>query len=286
MLKTFISSPNKDIVRKIDKEFIKDEYEFHRNKLRYFGLPSENLYDILEWLDYLEDFTAVERGHKSNPAAIQNLLICKAMQLGLYVKLTLLRGEIHDIILNDKDDVGQKIPYKFEIINLDYGGSVLHPDRMRIDALDVLISRQKPIDFLMFITTNIIEYDSEEIIKTQKRILFDIISINKKLETQITNYFDWINEHQSPLRQIIHLHYLIKYMAEQKGYNIICYPAIKYEGSKNTPMLRYIFRFRYVPLASTRVPSQQTLIEILNQKSQELIDQSLKDLEHPPEIVQ
>jgi hypothetical protein len=51
----------------------------------------------------------------------------------------------------------------FELINLDYGGSLLYSDRVRIDALEVLINKQRPLDFLLLITSNIREFDPNEL---------------------------------------------------------------------------------------------------------------------------
>lgn len=121
LIKTFKSTVNKDFVRTVDYGFIKEEFEFHGRKLRYFGLPSEGLYDVVSWNEFLGEFVAVEAGSKSDPSSRQTLLVSKALQLGYHNRLTLLRGEINDIILNDSDEVGIPVPYPFELVNLDAG---------------------------------------------------------------------------------------------------------------------------------------------------------------------
>jgi len=272
MIKTFTTTANKDFIRSIDYGFIEKEHRHHGKKLRYFGLPSEGLYDIIVWNDFISDIIAVERGSRPDPSAKQNLLVVRAIQLGLHTRLTLLRGDINEIIINDRDEMGMKVPYRFEIINLDYGGSILYPDRVRIDALEILIYRQRPIDFLLLITSNIREFDQEELIETQERIHQEIIHYRRDLDDKIKEYFEWINKNNSLLRQIIHLHFLVKSLAEQNRYKITCFPAITYEGSRETKLIHYIFRLRYQEKASTRVVSEQSLIDLLNQEAKELVE--------------
>jgi hypothetical protein len=278
LIKTFSNSPNKDFVRAVDCGFVKEEVEFHGKKLRYFGLPSEGLYDIICWNEFISDFVAVEMGSRFDPSSKQNLLVSKALQLGYYNRLTLMRGEINEIILRDMDDVGTRVPYPFQLINLDYGGSVLYPDRIRIEALEVLMKRQRPADFLLLITSNIREYDHEELCQTQDRIHKEIVQYREDLGDKIKQFFKQINENESLLRQIIHLHFMMKYMAEQNRYEITCIPALAYEGSMGTKLIHYVFRLRYQQSASTRVISNQTLIQILCQNSKELVDGKLIDI--------
>lgn len=275
----FQNTENKDFIRQINLQYIIEESEYHNKKLKYFGLPSEGLYDIIQWNEYLEYFVAVEMGRKSNPSSKQNLLVAKAMQYNLHLKMKLLRGEINSIILNDRDDVGQKIPYPFELINLDYGGSILYPDRIRTEALRILVQRQRPTDFLMFITSNVREYDEYELKKLQDRVISEVVSFLPDSESHLITYFVQINESESYLRQIIHLHFLIKYLAEENGYDVTCFPAINYEGSRGTQLLHYIFRFRYEKETSTRVVSDQSLLKILKQKHQKLVDGKLVDID-------
>ena len=284
MIKLFSSTPSKDFVRAVDYGFIKEEVDFHGKKLHYFGLPSEGLYDIICWNELISDFVAVEMGSRSDPSSKQNLLVCKALQLGYHNRLTLLRGEINEIILSDRDDVGTRVPYPFELINLDYGGSILYPDRIRIEALEVLMKRQRPIDFLLLITSNIREYDHEELVRTQDRIHKEIVQYRRGLSDKIKQLFKQINERESLLRQIIHLHFLMKYLAEQNRYETTCVPALAYEGSMGTKLIHYIFRLRYQKNASTRVISNNTLIHILCQNSKELVDGKLIDIKPPLKI--
>jgi len=281
LVKTFTNTDNKDFIRSVDYGFLEQEVEHQGKKLRYFGLPGENLYDAIVWKELLDEIVAVERGSKSDPYSKQNLLVCKALQLGVFNKLTLLRGEINEIILNDKDEIGSRIPYPFELVNLDYGGSILYPDRLRIDALETLVSRQRPLDFILLITSNVREFDRDELLETQRRIHQEILHYRADIKRESDSYFELINKEEPVFRQVLHLHFLVKYLGEVNKYKTTCFPAICYQGSKKTDLIHYIFRFRYQKGGSTRVVSDQSLIEILNQGFKQLIDGKLKDIKPP-----
>lgn len=269
----------------MDLGFIKKEYNHHGKKLRYFGLPGESLYDIEAWAEFIGEIYAAEIGSKSDPSSKQSLLIANAINMNVYDKLVLLRGEINEIILKGYDEIGTKIIYPFELINLDYGGSLLYKDRIRVKSLDVLFKNQQKKDFLLLITSNVREFDLEELIKTQDRIKKEFSQFGKKFINQLNLYFNQINKDESLLRQIIHVHYLIKNLAENNKFDIACYPGIKYEGSKQTILIHYIFRLRYNMQASTKTPSKQTLVEILNQGVQEVSNGKLVDMIKYPDII-
>jgi len=281
LTKLFTDTANKSFIRTLDCGFVRDEFEHHGRKLRYFGLPSEGLYDIKSWNEYISDVVAVEMGSGSDPSSKQNLIVCRAIQLGYCNRLTLLRGEINKIIMDDEDDLGTRVPYPFELVNLDYGGSILYPDRIRIDALEILVRRQRPIDFLLLVTSNIREFDPSELIKTQRRIRKELTQYRSDLDNRVKLYFQQLNENKSLLRQIVHLYFLVKYLAEQNRYQITCFPAILYEGSRKTRLIHYIFRLRYQENASTRVISDQSLIDLLNQNAQELVNDNLAEIKPP-----
>lgn len=268
----------------MDYGFLAQEVNYHEKKLRYFGLTGENLLDVIAWNELLDEIIAVEKGSRSDPYSKQNLLVCKALQLSLSDKLTLLRGDVNEIILNDKDEIGNRVPYPFELINLDYGGSILYPDRLRTDALEILVSRQRPIDFLLLITSNIREFDQNELLNTQRRIRQEILQYRVDIKGKIDSYFELINKREPIFRQILHLHFLVKYLGEINKYKTTCFPAIYYQGSKKTELIHYIFRFRYQKGDSTRVISDQSLLDILNQGFKKLVDGSLNDIKPPFKI--
>lgn len=261
MIRTFKDNPKKKKIRDIDDFFIQEEFMHHKKKLKYFGLPSEGLYDIQQWDEYIGDIIAVERGSRSEPVSKQSLLMTNAFLLEYHSRLLLLRGDIFEIILNDEDNHGKKIPYPFELINLDYGGSILYPDRKRILALKKLIDCQVPNDFLLLITANSREFDEDELLNTQKRILAELY-LNEDIQNKFKNFLEWINSKKSIHRQIMHLNYLLKCDAEVKHYNIECKPPTIYENEHHT-LIHYIYKFRFDKLATTKITSKQTILDIL-----------------------
>lgn len=275
---SFTNTKNKDFIRTLDSGFLRQEVSHHGKKLRYFGLPGENLLDLIAWKDFLAEITAVERGSRSEPYAKQNFLVSKALQLGFSNELTLLRGDVNQIILTDKDEVGTRVAYPFELINLDYGGSILYPDRKLVNAIEVLINRQRPTDFILLITANIREFDQEELVKTQKRIFQEILQYRPDIKDQLQAFFSVINEKEPILRQIIHLHFLVKCLGETNKYKTTCFPAIYYQGSKKTELIHYIIRLRYEEGVSTKVVSDQSLPDILNQGFKKVDDSKLLDV--------
>lgn len=273
MIKTFENTPNKDFIRSLDFGFIRDEFEYHKRKLKYFGLPSEGLYDIITWDQFIYSFTAVEFGGKLDGPSKQSLLVSRAIQKGYIAKLTLLRGDINDVIINDRDEVGTMVPYPFDIVNLDYGGSVLYPDRKRVAALEVLFNRQKPEDFILFITSNVREFDPQELINTQERILKEIKHFRPNLERSIEKYFQLVNSKQSVIRQTIHVQFMIKSLGEQNKYEVKCIPAVLYKGSNETQLIHYIFSLRFQAIASTRVISDQSILNLLSRDAPKELDE-------------
>jgi hypothetical protein len=75
---------------------------------------------------------------------------------------------------------------------------------------------------------------------------------------------------------------MVKFLAEQDKYEIACFPAVIYEGSRETKLIHYIFRCRFQKNASTRVISNQSLLQLICQKAQELRNEKLVDIE--PEL--
>ena len=77
------TTPNKDAVRKYDKKKIKDLFLKKSKKLKYIGLPSPELNDILEWKEFLDTFVAIERGETSDRYTAPHNLLLRATILKL-----------------------------------------------------------------------------------------------------------------------------------------------------------------------------------------------------------
>jgi hypothetical protein len=195
--------------------------------------------------------------------ASQAILLSRAIQLGLDERLTLLRGELNQIILDGYDSIGQKLEYPFELVNFDYGGALLYPDRSRVKAFEKFVIEQRGTDFLFLMTLNVREFDPAEVTESQKRITSEIAQLLPKRVRRIGRYFDWMNKQGSILRQITHVLYLIKGLAEANHYRISWGPCVFYSGSRETQLVHYQVDFSYESEASTKVVSDQSLLDLL-----------------------
>jgi len=264
VVRLFVSSPSKRLVRRlVDLPAIIREHEHHGGPLTYFGLPSEGLYDLKDWQQYIGRIVAVEKGDPYDPERRQSILLSKAIRLGLSERLILLRGEVNEIIVQGQDSVGQKLIYPFELVNLDYGGTLLYPDRLRVEALERFVREQMGSDFLLLMTLNVREHDPHEIDNTQERIKTEVIQLMPEDAGRVTSYFQRMNDSNSALRQITHILYLLKGLAEANHYQISWDVPTLYAGSKGTPLIHYVARLSFQHGASTKVVSAQTLTDIL-----------------------
>lgn len=176
--------------------------------------------------------------------------------------------------------------YPFELVNFDYGGALLYPDRFRIDALEKFVHEQKPTDFLLLMTLNVREYDPSEINETQQRIRAEVGQLSSGNTEWIESYFHWINDGSNPLRQITHVLYLIKGLAEANHYRISWGAPTIYKGSRDTILIHYLVDFSFEPLASTKVVSDQSLIDILKVRPRMILSSKRLVIwkEVPPEL--
>lgn len=265
----------------MDLPFIEHEYSQLGRPLAYLGLPSEGLYDIIDWSQYIGRIVAVEKGDAYDPELRQSMLLSKAIRLGLDERLTLLRGELNQIILKGQDTIGQKLEYPFELVNFDYGGAILYPDRSRIKALEKFVGEQKGTDFLFLMTLNLREYDPVEITASQQRIIAEVGQISRKRARRIEPYFEWVNRKDSPLRQITHVLYLLKGLGEANHYRISWGPCVLYTGSRGTQLIHYLVDFSYEREASTKVVSDQSLIDLLRVRPLNVIGRKLVPIDRP-----
>ena len=55
------TTPNKDVIRVYDTCRVSELYSKKGRRLRYIGLPSPKLNDIIEWREFIGEIFAVER---------------------------------------------------------------------------------------------------------------------------------------------------------------------------------------------------------------------------------
>ncbi len=102
---------NKQSVRDRQGETIQKYLKLKTGSLKYFGLPSDEMKDILDWQPMFSEFIAVERGTAPNYWERQHLLMFNAFKNDILSKVTLLRGDIDLVILSGKDENGNVTLY-------------------------------------------------------------------------------------------------------------------------------------------------------------------------------
>ncbi len=285
MVRAFIPTENKRLIREVvDRPLVASERAHHGRPLTYFGLPSEGLYDVLDWLEYLGKIVAVEKGETHEPVGKQALLLAKAIESGVSDRLTLLRGELNEIILAGRDGLGTLLPFPFELCNFDYGGSLLYPDRVRVDALEVFVRNQRPCDFLLLATTNTREFDSTELDATLSRVGDELSNHRSEVGGWFNDFRNWMDSEAEVRKQVVHALYLVKNVGEMNRYHVSATSPVLYEGSKHTQLLHYAFTFRFQKGASTKVVSPQKLLDVLSLPLRQLENKELVETESGPAL--
>lgn len=261
------TTPNKDAVRKYDKKKIEDLFLKKSKKLKYIGLPSPELNDILEWKEFLDTFVAIERGEPFDRYTAPHNLLLRATILGLRQKITLIRGELDDVLMAGKQYGGISIDYPFDVVFFDFFGGILNKGFNRVNSLKNFFKNQAPNDFLLLMTFNLRHAEGSEeltvIDKIEKELKVFIRDIGEK--ERLKKVVDWYKskENAEQYRQKIFVPYLLK-EAEFSGYDVCSERPVYYLGYNNSPMIHFISWFRYDGSHTTRAISNQTLLEIID----------------------
>jgi hypothetical protein len=159
--------------------------EFNGVKLKYFGMPSAELLDILAWKDHISGITAIERDIDILKDIRKSIFNHKLEKIS-----NVLAGDICDILKNK--DIG-----KNQIFNLDFYGGFVHKredgSASIPEAINSLIKKQADYreSFILLMTFNLrdddkIEYD--EYIENIKTSLhqFPVKNLEKNIKFHIS----------------------------------------------------------------------------------------------------
>lgn len=264
--KYYASTLNKERVREEDTELIKKEFVEKRRKLSYLGMPSGEILDILAWKDYLARCSAVEIDAK-----IRSQLWLSVINSGLSDKVSILFGDIEDILVNSKDGFKNKLQFPFDVVFLDCFGSILYHELKRIKAITSLIEKQRGNRFLLLLTFNIRErnYTRHSInifLQKLEKELLGYYLCNEKAKTTIIKVINWYKSEKTEemYRYKLFTPYLIKTMAEERGFNVHAYSPIYYSGFNSSPMIHFAFKLVPGEGAPTKEVSKQTVFDISN----------------------
>lgn len=256
---------NKDIIRKYDKDKINYLFLEKNRALKYIGLPSPELNDILEWNEFFDIFVAIERGEKFDRESAPHNLLLKATVFGLRQKLTLIRGELDDVLRAGKVYSEKIIDYPFDVAFFDFFGGIINNNLSRVKSLKKFFELQSPNDFLLLMTFNLRHTDEIEeliVIENIKKELRGIIR-DKEEVTKFSSILDWYKSNNKIFRQKMFVPYLIR-EAEFFGYNVYSEKPIFYFGYNESPMIHFTTWLKYTGNHTTRAISDQTLFEVLD----------------------
>lgn len=236
---------NKQVVRDYNYNYIQRNFKERENDLVYMGLPAPEMRDIICWKNYIKKIYAIEIGRQGIECAWQHNIFITAFKEGLINKLTLLRGDIDEIIINGSDDYGNLLEYPFDIVNLDYCSGIIYrpfdnTKAIRVEALRNLIERQAEHQksFMLIISVNLDHY-KPEICKTLE-LLKDSLG-NPIMEDIIRELLR--HEHEEA-RLKVYVPYLIWSLANN-FYKLDTNAPIHYEGNKKTRMMNFSFFLKY-----------------------------------------
>jgi hypothetical protein len=264
--KNYATTNNKERVREEDTELIKKEFLRKKRKLSYLGMPSGEIRDILAWKDYFERCSAVEIDAK-----IRSQLWLNVINSGLNDKVSILFGDIEDILINGKDGFKNQLQFPYDVVFLDCFGSILYHELKRVKAITALIEKQRGSHFLLLLTFNIRErnYCSnsiDEFLQKLEKELSGYYLRDEKATAAISKVIDWYKSDKTEemYRYKIFTSYLIKTMAEERGFHVHAYPPIFYSGFNDSPMIHFAFKLVPGEGSPTKAVSKQTIFEIIN----------------------
>jgi hypothetical protein len=267
---------NKQVVRDLQCEAIHKHLAARLGRLSYFGLPSSSLDDVKQWNPLLERITAAERGEVGKDWVLQHELLLNAFKLGLSRKLTLLRGDIDQILITGGDAYGNRPEWPYDIVSLDYSGGLFYRDSAgqptRLHAIRRVCeheSRAGATDFVLFLSFNLDQIDQHEVRESLKVIRRDLKRFGQAADEVIDAYLRHPKE-QGRLK--LYTLHLISQLAVQANFESEGDSPILYLGNKDIEMMA--FRFYLKKSSRTFAPRlpRERLNQIVNKRMVEIVN--------------
>ncbi|GAI39499.1 unnamed protein product, partial [marine sediment metagenome] len=258
---------NKQVVRDLQSQAIQKYLKNRLGALRYFGLPSDEMKDIIDWRPFFSEFVSVERGIEPDAWERQHILMLSAFKRDVLSKVTLLRGDIDRIILDGKDVHGNVPNYPFDVVTLDYSGGLLYRDQKgkqyRLDAIRELIRRQAQhnINYLLFISSNLDHCKDAEVQGTIQNLKTELLRYGTNAKEVIDAY---MNHQCDEARLKIYISYFINQVAAGTNYNCETEHAVFYLGNQDTRMMNFRFWLKYDPRTTAPRYPRESLAQMIN----------------------
>ncbi|HYG24080.1 MAG TPA: hypothetical protein VEH04_14970 [Verrucomicrobiae bacterium] len=268
-------TPNKQVVRDLQCEAIRKHLGPRLGRLSYFGLPSSSLQDVEQWNPLLERITAVERGEAGREWILQNELLVNAFKLGISSKLSLLRGDIDQLLIAGKDHFGSTPTWPYDIVSLDYSGGLFYRDAgqlQRLEAIRQVFVRQSGAgasEFLFLLSFNLDQVDQHEVRESLMTIRRDLKRFGRSADSVLDAY---LNHPKEQARLKLYVMNLIAQLAAQSQFDSDSEPPIFYSGNKGTEMMAFrCFLKRSTRTFVPRAPRER-LHQIVNRRMIEVVD--------------
>jgi|GEM_PF-3081827 len=266
---------NKQTVRDLQGETIKNHLKGRLGNLSYFGLPSDEMKDIMDWKALFSVFIAVERGIVPNTWERQYLLMFSAFMNDILSKVTLLRGDIDKVILEGRDDDGNALNYPFDVITLDYSGGLLYREKegrgrqYRLEAIKELIQKQAgyKTNYLLFVSSNLDNCKDTEIKNTLLNLQTELLRYGTDAKETIQAY---LNHEKDEVRLKLYVPYFVNQIAAGCNYNCETEPTIFYLGNQDTRMMNFRFWLTYDPRTTAPRFPRESLVQIINSPMTEI----------------
>lgn len=269
-------TPNKQVVRDLQCNAIHKHLAARLGHLSYFGLPSSSLQDVAQWSPLLERITAVERGESGSEWILQNELLVNAFKLGVSSKLTLLRGDIDQVLITGKDCFGSTPRWPYDIVTLDYSGGLFYrvgPQQpQRLEAIKQVFVRQAAAgaaDFVFFLSFNLDQIDQHEVRESLNVMRRDLKRFGRSADNVMDAYF---NHPKEQARLKLYVMNLTAQLAAQAQFDSDSEPPIFYVGNKRTEMMAFrCFLKRSSRTFVPRAPKER-LHQIVNRRMIEIAE--------------
>lgn len=230
------------------------------------GLPAWQMLDIIEWQDYLDRFTTIEREENQ-----QHLIFLRANVRDLEHRLYSLYGEFDEILLNGRDSYGHSPEWPYDLVNLDYFGGFIYPNLARPKALRKLIANQATYErsFLLIVTQHLRDKDSigeKEVFLEDLRQWLTGGIYDRSVHKSIDKVVDWYKDAEIPdaTRQTLYMNFFFRDSGEMEHFDVKCRPAIIYPGTGRAWMIHFVTDFRFKAGIGHRAASEQSLVEMIN----------------------
>lgn len=281
---TFETNANKDYLRSVlNRRLIEAWARASGQRLQYLGLPGPKMLDIIEWQEFLDCFTTIERREHE-----QHRLFLSANVRDVEHRLHSLYGEFDEILISGRDRYGQMPRWPYDLVNLDFYGGLLYSNLARPKALKKLIANQEAFrrSFLLVITYHLRDNDLAKeklgfLDDLEKKLVRDVPSKRGRVEEVMA----WYRNPASPdsARQTLYLNSFLHDNGEAAQFEVLCRPSILYSGTGGARMIHLVTDFQYQKGAHRAVSSQSAL-DVLNLGVRELASGELSERVAVPRV--